>query len=124
MAAGELSTAEASYAAIDAVDKLQFVLHLRSLAGGGGAAGSGGDAVVAAKLAMYGRQPDEAEAVLLQVGALRNNVQHQLHVPMFLSQRGPDLGVLLCRMQTSCSSDKAVQYASVSSAVDQSIRCL
>jgi intraflagellar transport protein 80 len=65
MAAGELSTAEAAYAAIDAVDKLQFVLHLRGKAGGGGGAG---DVAVAAELALYRRQPDEAEAMLLQVG--------------------------------------------------------
>jgi intraflagellar transport protein 80 len=65
MAAGELSTAEAAYAAIDAVDKLQFVLHLRGKAGAGSAAG---DVAVAAELALYRRQPDEAEAMLLQVG--------------------------------------------------------
>jgi hypothetical protein len=68
MAAGELPTAEAAYAAIDAVDKLQFVLHLRgktAAAAGGGAAG--GDVAVAAELALYRRQPDEAEAMLLQV---------------------------------------------------------
>jgi intraflagellar transport protein 80 len=68
MAAGELSTAEAAYAAIDAVDKLQFVLHLRGKAGAGAAVGAAGDVAVAAELALYRRQPDEAEAMLLQVG--------------------------------------------------------
>jgi intraflagellar transport protein 80 len=68
MAAGELSTAEAAYAAIDAVDKLQFVLHLRGKAGAGAAGGAAGDVAVAAELALYRRQPDEAEAMLLQVG--------------------------------------------------------
>lgn len=67
MSAGELTTAEAAFAAIDAVDKLQFILHLRDLAGGA-AAGPAGDVVVAAELAVYRRQPDEAEFMLIQVG--------------------------------------------------------
>jgi hypothetical protein len=67
MAAGELPTAEAAYAAIDAVDKLQFVLHLRGKTAGGAGGGAAGDVAVAAELALYRRQPDEAEAMLLQV---------------------------------------------------------
>jgi hypothetical protein len=70
MAAGELSTAEAAFAAIDAVDKLQYVLRLRGLAGGAAtAAAAAGDPLVAAELALYAGQPDEAEAKLLQVGS-------------------------------------------------------
>jgi intraflagellar transport protein 80 len=72
MAAGELSTAEAAFAAIDAVDKLQYVLHLRGLAGGASSAvatagSAAGDPLVAAELALYAGQPDEAEAKLVQV---------------------------------------------------------
>lgn len=77
MAAGELATAEAAFAAIDAVDKLQFVLHLKGLqAGGAGAAagataggggGGGRDPLVASELALYAGQINEAEAALLQV---------------------------------------------------------
>lgn len=74
MAAGELATAEVAFAAIDAVDKLQYVLHLKGLqAGGAGAAagaaagGGGRDPLVASELALYAGQTDEAEAALLQV---------------------------------------------------------
>jgi hypothetical protein len=67
MAAGELATAEVAFAAIDAVDKLQYVLHLRSLGGSAAATASGADPLVAAELALYAGQPDEAEAKLLQV---------------------------------------------------------
>eukprot|EP00879_Flechtneria_rotunda_P024205 GHRR01025653.1.p1 GENE.GHRR01025653.1~~GHRR01025653.1.p1 ORF type:complete len:108 (-),score=65.90 GHRR01025653.1:1424-1747(-) len=63
IAAGELTTAEMAYAAIDAVDKLQFVLHLKQLQRAGP-----GDVVVAAELAVYRRQVHDAEAMLLQVG--------------------------------------------------------
>lgn len=69
ISAGELSTAEAAFAAIDAVDKLQFILRLRELAGAG-AAGPAGDVVIAAELAVYRRQPEEAEAMLIQVRGL------------------------------------------------------
>lgn len=81
MAAGELPTAEAAYAAIDAVDKLQFVLHLRGKAAGGTGGGAAGDVVVAAELALARRQPDEAEAMLLQVGCDR--LHHTRHASMY-----------------------------------------
>jgi len=64
MVAGELGTAEVAFAAIDAVDKLQYVLHLKGLAGKGAAAG---DPLIAAELALYAGQTDVAEAKLLQV---------------------------------------------------------
>lgn len=68
MAAGELSTSEVAFAAINAVDKLQYVLHLRSLAGGAaGGAASTVDPLVAAELALYAGQAEVAEAKLLQV---------------------------------------------------------
>lgn len=87
MAAGELATAEVAFAAIDAVDKLQYVLRLKSLAGSGAATASGADPLVAAELALYTGQPDEAEAKLLQVGEHcwipltgRNRKQSRKHI--------------------------------------------
>lgn len=67
MASGELSAAEVAFAAIDAVDKLHYVLHLRDLAGGTAGAAGTGDPLVAAELALYAGQVDTAEAKLLQV---------------------------------------------------------
>jgi intraflagellar transport protein 80 len=69
MAAGELPTAEVAFAAIDAADKLQYVLHLRGLASAGAGAGAaaGSDPVVAAELLLCAGQTQEAEAKLLQV---------------------------------------------------------
>ncbi|WIA18978.1 hypothetical protein OEZ85_003645 [Tetradesmus obliquus] len=89
MAAGELPTAEAAYAAIDAVDKLQFVLHLRGKAAGGTGGGAAGDVVVAAELALARRQPDEAEAMLLQAGLVYRAIK--LHVRLHNWQRALDL---------------------------------
>lgn len=63
MSAQELNTAEVAFAAIDAVDKLQFVVHCKALMS---------DAAKAAELALYRRQINEAEAILLQVGARGN----------------------------------------------------
>lgn len=67
ISAGELATAEVACAALDAVDKLHFMLHLKHLAG---AAAGTHDPVVAAEFATYKHQTDEAEAVLLQVGCV------------------------------------------------------
>ncbi|KAF6258571.1 intraflagellar transport protein 80 [Scenedesmus sp. NREL 46B-D3] len=89
MASGELCTAEAAYAAIDAVDKLQFVLHLRGKAGAGAGGGAAGEVAVAAKLALYRRQPDDAEAMLLQAGLVYRAIK--LHVRLHNWQRALDL---------------------------------
>lgn len=61
---GELSTAEAAFAAVDMSDKLQYILHLRTLAGG---AGTSGGVVLAAELALYKGQTEQAETMLIQV---------------------------------------------------------
>jgi hypothetical protein len=75
-AAGDLAAAEVAYAAMGSVDRLQWVKHLQSIAaaGGGGGARTGGSgsaaaaaARLAAELALSRQQPEEAEAVLLQV---------------------------------------------------------
>lgn len=60
MAAGELPAAEAAFAAIGATDRLQFVQRCGRLPSA---------AVRAAEVALYRRQPAEAEALLLQVRA-------------------------------------------------------
>lgn len=60
MAAGELPAAEAAFAAIGAADKLAFVQRCAAL----------GPERRAAELALYRRQPKEAEALLLQVWLL------------------------------------------------------
>eukprot|EP00879_Flechtneria_rotunda_P009285 GHRR01009720.1.p1 GENE.GHRR01009720.1~~GHRR01009720.1.p1 ORF type:complete len:478 (+),score=231.72 GHRR01009720.1:1464-2897(+) len=84
IAAGELTTAEMAYAAIDAVDKLQFVLHLKQLQRAGP-----GDVVVAAELAVYRRQVHDAEAMLLQAGLLYRAIK--THVRLHNWQRALDL---------------------------------
>ena len=88
IAARELYTAEVAYAAIDEVDKLQHVLHIREIPSEEGRA---------AELALFRRAPEEAERILLQAGlfyraiamrmrlfqwdrALRLAMKHQTHV--------------------------------------------
>jgi hypothetical protein len=66
ISAGELATAEVACAALDAVDKLHFMLHLQQLAGAVAGAGTH-NPVVAAELSMYKHQTEEAESILLQV---------------------------------------------------------
>ena len=58
MAAGELAAAEAAFAAIGAADRLQFVQRCARLPCAESRA---------AEVALYRRQPAEAEALLLQV---------------------------------------------------------
>ena len=65
MAANELSTAEYAFGALDAVDKLQYVLHAKGLVG---------EDLRAAELAAYRRQPEQAEALLLQVSGCTGHI--------------------------------------------------
>lgn len=58
MDAGELTVAEAALAACELVDRLQYVLHVKSIPSREGRA---------AELLVLKRQPQQAEAVLLQV---------------------------------------------------------
>lgn len=56
--ANELNTAESAFAAISEIDRLQFVLHLKDIPTSEGRN---------AELALYKRQPEVAEKILLQV---------------------------------------------------------
>lgn len=62
MASKELNTAETAFAAIDEVDKLHFVQKVKMIPTEEGRN---------AELALYRRRPDEAEAILIQVGGIR-----------------------------------------------------
>lgn len=70
MDAKDLNTAEAAFAAIDEVDKLAFVLHVKNIPTEEGRN---------AELALYRRRADEAEAILIQAGltyrAIKMNVK-------------------------------------------------
>ena len=56
----DLNTAELSFAAIDDMDKLQYIQHIKQIPSEEGRA---------AELALFRRRPEEAEAILLQVRA-------------------------------------------------------
>jgi hypothetical protein len=56
-----LDTAEIALAALNEVDKLEFILHVKKIPSEEGRS---------AELAVYRRCPDEAEAILLQVSEL------------------------------------------------------
>jgi len=55
----DLNTAELSFAAIDDMDKLQYIQHIKQIPSEEGRA---------AELALFRRRPEEAEAILLQAG--------------------------------------------------------
>merc|ERR1712072_1063962 len=55
----ELGTAEVAFAAIDEVDKLQYILYIKDIPSPEGRA---------AELALFRRRPEEAEQILLQAG--------------------------------------------------------
>ena len=91
----ELHTAEVAYAAIEEVDKLQFVLNIKQIPTEEGRS---------AELCLFRRRPEEAEAILLQAGlvfraiemnvklfnwdrALELAVQHKTHVDTVLMHR-------------------------------------
>jgi hypothetical protein len=67
IAANELSTAECAFGALDAVDKLQYVLHAKGMVS---------EEIRAAELAAYRRQPEQAEALLLKVRPKNALVDH------------------------------------------------
>uniref|UniRef100_A0A061RJ59 Intraflagellar transport protein 80-like n=1 Tax=Tetraselmis sp. GSL018 TaxID=582737 RepID=A0A061RJ59_9CHLO len=93
--AGELNTAEVAYSALEEVDKLQYVLHIKEIPTEEGRA---------AQLALFKRQPQLAERILLQAGlvyraidmaltlfqwdhALELAVAHKTHVDTVLFHR-------------------------------------
>jgi intraflagellar transport protein 80 len=96
----ELNTAEVAYSALDEVDKLQYVLYIKDIPTEEGRA---------AELALFKRQPQLAERILLQAGlhyraiqmainlfqwehALELAVAHKTHVDTVLHFRAKYLG--------------------------------
>lgn len=82
MAAKELNTAETAFAAIDEVDKTQFVRKVKQIPTEEGRN---------AELAVYRRKPDEAEALLLQAGLVFRAIK--LNIKLCNWERAMDLAV-------------------------------
>lgn len=78
----ELATAEVAFAAIDAVDKLRFVLHVKALPT---------EESRLAELALYRRQPNEAESILLQAGLIYRAVK--MNIKLFRWHRALELAI-------------------------------
>lgn len=117
MAAGakELNAAEIAYAAIDEVDKVQYIAYIKTIP-----TVEGRDA----EMALFCRETDEAEAILLQAGllfraiemncllfrwerALDLAVKHRTHIDTVLAWRQRNLA----RMQATESNIKFQQYS-------------
>ncbi|EFJ41230.1 intraflagellar transport protein IFT80 [Volvox carteri f. nagariensis] len=82
MAAKELNTAEAAFAAIDEVDKTHFVRKVKLIPTEEGRN---------SELALYRHRPEEAEAVLLQAGLVYRAIK--LNIKLFNFERALDLAV-------------------------------
>jgi len=80
--AKELNTAEVAFAAIDEVDKLQYVLHIKDIPTEEGRN---------AELALFRRRPDEAEAILLQAGLVYRAIK--MNIKLFNWDRALELAV-------------------------------
>jgi intraflagellar transport protein 80 len=84
MAAGakELDAAEIAYAAIDEVDKVQYIAHIKTIP-----TVEGRDA----EMALFCRESDEAEAILLQAGLIFRAIE--MNCLLFRWERALDLAV-------------------------------
>eukprot|EP00899_Mesostigma_viride_P006413 jgi/Mesvir1/15773/Mv03342-RA.1 len=82
VAAKELSTAETAFAAIDEVDKLHYILHIKEIPTEEGRN---------AELALLRRRPDEAESILLQAGLTFRAIK--MNVKLFNFDRALELAV-------------------------------
>lgn len=71
MDAKELSTAEVAYAALDEVDKVHYILHLKDLAS---------EEARQAEIALFKRRPEEAESILLQAGLVYRAINMNLRL--------------------------------------------
>ena len=80
--AHELNTAEVALAAINEVDKLQFILHVKEIPTVEGRS---------AELALYSRRTVEAETILLQAGLIYRAIK--LNIRLFNWDRALDLAV-------------------------------
>jgi intraflagellar transport protein 80 len=77
-----LDTAEIAFAAIDEVDKLQYILYIKDIPSAEG---------VAAELALFRRRPEEAEQILLTAGLHYRAIK--LNIKLFNWERALDLAV-------------------------------
>lgn len=78
----QLAVAEAGYAALDAVDKLQYIASIKELPT---------EEARNAELALFRRRPDEAEAILLQSGMTFRAIYSNLR--LFAWERALELAV-------------------------------
>jgi len=76
----ELNTAEVAFAAIDEVDKLQYVLYVKDIPSIEGRA---------AELALFRRRPEEAEQILLQAGLFYRAIK--VNIRLFNWERALEL---------------------------------
>eukprot|EP00227_Mantoniella_beaufortii_P020105 CAMPEP_0197575096 /NCGR_PEP_ID=MMETSP1326-20131121/609_1 /TAXON_ID=1155430 /ORGANISM="Genus nov. species nov., Strain RCC2288" /LENGTH=759 /DNA_ID=CAMNT_0043137801 /DNA_START=154 /DNA_END=2433 /DNA_ORIENTATION=+ len=115
VAAKDLNTAEIAYAAIEEVDKVQFINTIKNIPTEEGRS---------AELCLFRRRPEEAEAILLQAGlvfraietniklfnwdrALELAVQHKTHVDTVIYYRN----IYLEQSQRAESNQRFLQYA-------------
>mmetsp|Transcript_43977 Transcript_43977/g.71548 ORF Transcript_43977/g.71548 Transcript_43977/m.71548 type:complete len:763 (+) Transcript_43977:114-2402(+) len=82
MNAKELNTAEVAYAAIDEVDKVQYVLHIKEIPTVEGRN---------AEVSLFMRKPEEAEAILLQAGLIFRAIK--LNITLYNWDRALELAV-------------------------------
>uniref|UniRef100_A0A7S0RGA6 Intraflagellar transport protein 80 homolog n=1 Tax=Pyramimonas obovata TaxID=1411642 RepID=A0A7S0RGA6_9CHLO len=78
----DLNTAEVAFAAINEMDKLQYVNHIKSIPT---------EEARAAELALFRRRPEEAEAILLQAGLVYRAIK--MNVRLFAWERALELAV-------------------------------
>eukprot|EP00026_Physarum_polycephalum_P003964 Phypoly_transcript_03981.p1 GENE.Phypoly_transcript_03981~~Phypoly_transcript_03981.p1 ORF type:complete len:761 (+),score=98.06 Phypoly_transcript_03981:1-2283(+) len=78
----ELNTAEVAFAAIEEVDRLQYITHIREIPSPEGQS---------AELHLFRRQPDDAEAILLQGGLIYRAIKLNIH--LFRWERALDLAL-------------------------------
>ncbi|CAK9221469.1 unnamed protein product [Sphagnum troendelagicum] len=83
IAARELNCAEMAYAALDEVAKVQFILHVKRLPS---------EESQQAELALFQRQPEDAESILLQAGLTYRAIK--LNLRLFNWDRALDLAIM------------------------------
>eukprot|EP00038_Savillea_parva_P010167 m.188364 g.188364 ORF g.188364 m.188364 type:complete len:773 (-) comp17402_c0_seq1:165-2483(-) len=81
-AAHELNAAEVAYAAIEEIDKVQYLAYIKTIPTAEGRQ---------AEMALFGRQKDEAEAILLKAGLIYRAIS--LNCQMFEWERALELAI-------------------------------
>ncbi|BBN11030.1 hypothetical protein Mp_5g08460 [Marchantia polymorpha subsp. ruderalis] len=79
----ELNTAEMAYAALNEVDKVHYMLHVKDLPS---------EDARQAELALFKRRPEEAESILLQAGLIYRAIK--MHTRLFNWDRALELALL------------------------------